>query len=323
MSAVRTGTIAVVGAGTMGAGIAQSFAQVGFDVLLVDSSPSALDRAASQMQSNLRLLAEFGIVSEDIQPTLDRVDLRENISDLESTADLRLVIESVPEDLEIKRGLFAALDGLDETVILASNTSSFTMSAIADGMKTAHRAVGLHYFNPPHIIPAVEVHRGSATSDDAIAMARQLVESTGKITIMVRKEIPGFVINRLTGALEREVDLLLDEGVVSPEDLDKAVKASLGFRLACLGPMEAEDMIGLDVAARVSGNIFKILSNATEPSPDLVEKVKRGELGVKSGRGWYDYPDDSKEAIVTERNARLLRQLALFKGESDDEGNQP
>jgi 3-hydroxyacyl-CoA dehydrogenase len=139
---------------------------------------------------------------------------------------------------------------------------------------------------------------------------------------MVQKEVPGFVINRLTGALEREVDFLLDEGVVSPEDLDKAVKASLGFRLACLGPMEAEDMIGLDVAARVSSNLFKVLSNATEPSPDLVEKVARGELGIKSGCGWYDYSGSSQATVLAERNTRLLHQLALFQHKNSDEGLQ-
>ena len=142
----------------------------------------------------------------------------------------------------------------------------------------------------------------------------------GKKPILVRKEIPGFIVNRLTGAMEREIDYLLDEGIVTPEDLDTAVKASYGFRLACLGPMEAEDMIGLDTVARASGNIFKVLSNKTEPSPLLLEKVDRGELGIKSGKGWYDYTGKTREEISDKINKRLLRQLALFNAHEKEGG---
>ena len=317
----QSGLVAVIGSGTMGAGIAQSFAQAKFNVLLIDASDDALDRARASIETNLGQLDEFGLVEGRIAENLGRIGFQQGTDVLARTAGLKLVVETIPEDLGLKRALFRELDGLPDTVILGSNTSSFTLSAITDGMKTAHRTVGLHYFNPPHIIPAVEVHRCPATTDETVAAARRIVESTGKISIIVRKELPGFVINRLTGAIEREIDHLLDEGVVSPEDRDKAVKASGGVRLACLGPMEAEDMIGLDIAARVSGNIYKVLSNATEPSPELVEKVQRGELGVKSGRVWYDYPENRVKSILEERNARLLRQLALFRSET--EGNEP
>ena len=316
-------SVAVIGAGTMGAGIAQSFAQAGFAVVLVDPSLAALERALEIIESNLAQLDDFGLVEGDIGSNLGRISSQQNNSELGRMQGLRMVVETVPEDLQLKRSVFADLDGLDDAVILASNTGSMTMSTIAEGMRSAHRTVGLHYFNPAHIIPAVEIHRGEATSDETVATARQLIERTGKIPVIVRKEVPGFVINRLTGALEREVDYLLDEGVVTPEDLDKAVKASFGFRLACLGPMEAEDMIGLDISARVGANLFRTLSNATETSPGLVEKVERGELGVKSGRGWYEYPDDRVQAILEERNARLLKQLAVFRSRADTKGDEP
>ena len=313
--------VAVVGAGTMGAGIAQSFAQAGYTVFLIDAAQSALDSALTLIDTNLEQLDEFDLIDGEPAAVLGRISVHEGTAVLSGAEDLRLVIETIPEDLELKRGLFAELDNLGDSVVLGSNTSSMTMTAITDGMRSAHRAVGLHYFNPAHIIPAVEIHRGAETSDDTVATARRLVESTGKISIIVRKELPGFVINRLTGALEREIDFLLDEGAVTPEDLDKAVKASLGFRLACVGPMEAEDMIGLDIAARVSSNLYKVLSNSTEPSPEIFEKVDRGELGVKSGRGWYDYPADSRDAILGERKARLLRQLVLYRKMNDGKGN--
>ena len=322
MNSHQSALVAVIGAGTMGAGIAQSFAQTGFRVFLIDEAQDALDRALALIETNLGQLIEFGLIEDDAGTILGRISAHEGVAALAGAEDLRLVVETIPEDLELKRALFAKLDELDESVIIGSNTSSMTKSAISEGMRSAHTAVGLHYFNPAHIIPAVEVHRGAETSDEAVAAARQLVESTGKISIIVRKELPGFVINRLTGALEREIDYLLDEGVVTPEDLDKAVKASLGFRLACVGPMEAEDMIGLDIAARVSSNLYKVLSNSTEPSPEIFEKVDRGELGVKSGRGWYDYPDDHRESILEKRKARLLRQLVLFHKAADDNGNE-
>ena len=140
-----------------------------------------------------------------------------------------------------------------------------------------------------------------------------LMIRTGKKPVMVQKTVPGFIINRLTGAMEREIDYLIDEGIVTPEDLDIAVKASYGFRLACMGPMAQEDLIGLDTSARVSANVFKLLSSKTEPSPVLLEKVKKGELGIKSGKGWYDYSGKTRDEVNDTINRRLLKQLALFR----------
>ena len=197
-------------------------------------------------------------------------------------------------------------------MIIASNTSSLTVTNMAADMRTPERLIGLHYFNPAHIIPAVEIHRGDRTDQAAVDVTMALMNRVGKKPVLVRKEVPGFIINRLTGAMEREIDYLLDEGIVTPEDLDIAVKASYGFRLACLGPMEAEDMIGLDTSARASGNIFPKLSNATDPSPGILEKVERGELGIKSGKGWYDYSGRTRESVLDANNRRLLRQLKLF-----------
>ena len=222
------------------------------------------------------------------------------------------VIEAVQEILEQKLDLFARLQAADPDLIIGSNTGSFTMDTLAEGLPRPDRLIGIHYFNPAHIIPLVEVHRGSACSDATYGETVRLLEVSGKKTVLVRVERPGFIVNRLMGALEREIDYLLDEGIVTPEDLDVAVKSSTGFRFACLGPMEVEDMIGLDIAATVSGRVFKGLSNATEPSPMLVEKVEKGELGIKSGKGWYDYSGRTREEVLKEKNAKLLPQLKLF-----------
>ena len=316
MDANRIQEVTVVGAGIMGIGIAHGFAQAGMQVNIVDLSSQALAHCRTQIASNLRTFAEFELLDEAPESILSRINTFETTELNDAVSNSGFVVEALPEQLQLKQTLFKQLDVLPPDIILASNTSSLTITEIGREMASAERLVGLHYFNPAHIIPAVEIHRGQATSDQSIETTLDLMTRIGKKPVQVRKEVPGFIINRLTGAMEREIDYLLDNGVVSPEDLDIAVKASYGFRLACLGPMEAEDMIGLDTAARASANIFPNLSNASKPSSQLLAKVDAGELGIKSGKGWYDYPADEVKASLDDTNRRLLRQLALFNAQS-------
>jgi 3-hydroxyacyl-CoA dehydrogenase len=259
------------------------------------------------------LFDEFKLLKELPSAILSRIELCASDNLAEAVLGCQFIVESVPEVLDIKKSIFAQLDAASPEVLVASNTSSFTMDKLTEGLTTCRRMLGLHYFNPAHIIPAVEIHMGKDTANDVVERTRALMLKIGKKPVIVQKTVPGFIINRLTGAMEREIDYLIDEGIVTPEDLDIAVKASYGFRLSCMGPMEQEDMIGLDTSARVSGNVFKVLSNKTEPSPILVNKVERGELGIKSGKGWYDYTGRSMEEIADKINRRLLKQLALFK----------
>lgn len=311
-SATDVNTVAVIGFGTMGIGIAQNFAEGGMKVHVIDRDDAALKRGTNTMAASLALAEAEGLVSSAAD-VLGRVATFQWDDFDAALADAQMVVETVPEVLEIKKEVFARLDKLPREVLIGSNTSSFTVSQMTGDMATADRVVGLHYFNPAHLIPAVEIHHGTETSDAAIDAVSAVMTAVGKVPVRVRKEIPGFIINRLTGALEREIDLLLDQGIVSPEDLDAAVKASLGFRLACIGPMEAEDFIGLDTAYRVSNNVFKGLSNATSASPDLGEKVARGELGVKSGKGWYDYTKRETTEVFATRDRKLMNQLALYR----------
>lgn len=319
-SATHLKTIAVIGFGTMGQGITQNFAEAGLQVHAVDRDPSTFESGRSQILANLEIAKTHGLV-DDPEKIIDCISCFEWEKLSDALDGAQLVIETVPEVLEIKKEVFAALDYLPEHVLIGSNTSSFTISQMTDGMKTAARVVGIHYFNPAHVIPAVEIHHGKDTSKSAIDKVMSMMEGVGKVPVRVKKEIPGFIINRLTGALEREIDLLLDEGIVSPHDLDAAVKASLGFRLACIGPMEAEDLIGLDTAYRVSNNVYKGLSNATEASTELGEKVERGELGVKSGKGWYDYKGIPLSETFAKRDKKLLAQLALYRASQIDRSN--
>jgi 3-hydroxybutyryl-CoA dehydrogenase len=307
-----TEKVLIVGAGTMGEGIAQSFAQHGMRVRLVDVKDEVVDRALGQVGQNVEQFREFGLITEPAGRVMERVDGLVT-GDMAAAVDgCTYVIEAVPENLDLKRDLLTRLQAAAPDLVIGSNTGSFTMDTLAEGLPRPDNLIGIHYFNPAHIIPLVEVHRGTECSDAAYATTIRLLEASGKKTVLVRVERPGFIVNRLMGALEREIDYLLDEGIVTPEDLDVAVKSSTGFRFACLGPMELEDMIGLDIAATVSGRVFKGLSNATEPSPMLLEKVEKGELGIKSGRGWYDYTGRTREEVLKEKNARLLPQLKLF-----------
>jgi 3-hydroxybutyryl-CoA dehydrogenase len=312
MSAMNREKILVVGTGTMGEGIAQTFAQNGFDVRLVARREEPLVRALSQMRQNVKQFIEFDLIHETVDQVVGRVEGMVTTDMVQAVEGCSYVVETIREVLDDKRNLLAAIQAANPNVVIGSNTGSMTVDSLAEGMPNPGNIIGIHYFNPGHIIPLVEIHRGSETSDAAFEETKRLMEASGKKTVLVRKERPGFIVNRLMGALEREIDYLLDEGIVTPEDLDTAVKASTGFRFACLGPMEVEDMIGLDIAMVVSGRVFKGLSTATEPSPILVEKVNRGELGIKSGKGWYDYSGKTREEVLEEKNRKLLPQLKLF-----------
>lgn len=315
-------TVAVIGFGTMGQGIAQNFAEAKAIVRVVDRNTDAWPAGRKQILANLQIAKSHNLLEDEPADVVNRIT-GFSWDDLNKATDgCTLVVETVPEILNAKKEVFAALDKLPEDVLIGSNTSSFTVSQMTEHMATASRVAGMHYFNPAHVIPAVEIHHGEKTTDKTIDTIMSIMHSIGKVPVRVRKEIPGFIINRLTGALEREIDLLLDEGIVSPHDLDAAVKASLGFRLACIGPMEAEDFIGLDTAYRVSNNVYKGLSNATEASEELGEKVERGELGVKSGKGWYDYTGIPLSETFAKRDQKLLAQLALYRAAQNPKGEE-
>jgi 3-hydroxyacyl-CoA dehydrogenase len=309
----ETQQIVVIGAGNMGEGIVQSFAQAGRTVKVLARRRETLDKCRQQIDTNLKLFAEFQLLEETVEVIRSRVTYIPMAELSEAIRGCHFVVETIPEVLADKKELFGKLEGCDPDVILASNTSSITITTLTEDMKTAYRVVGTHYFNPAHIMPLVEIHRGKHTSDEVVQTTTDLMLQVGKKPVLVKKEIPGFIVNRIQGAIFREIGYLLDEGIASPEDIDMAAKAMYGFRLSCIGPMEADDMIGLDTSARVSANLFKILSNRTEPSATLLEKVNRGELGIKTGSGWYNYGGRTRAQVLDEINRRLLKQLVLFR----------
>ncbi len=309
---MSTEKILVVGTGTMGEGIAQTFAQNGFDVRLVARREEPLTRALGQIDQNVRQFIEFGLIEESAETVTGRIEGMVTTDMAVAVEGCNYVVETVRENLDDKRALMGSIQAVDPDLVIGSNTGSMTVDSLAEGMPKPENIIGIHYFNPAHIIPLVEVHRGSRTSDAAHELTQRLMEQSGKKTALVRKELPGFIVNRVMGAITREIHFLLDEGVCTPEDLNTAIKSSTGFRFACLGPMEVDDMIGLDICATVSGRVFPGLSNATGPSRLVVEKVEKGELGIKSGKGWYDYSGRTRAEVLEEKNRALLPQLKLF-----------
>ncbi|MGQ0796547.1 MAG: 3-hydroxyacyl-CoA dehydrogenase family protein [Methanobacteriota archaeon] len=280
--------IAVIGAGTMGAGIAQACAAAGFDVSMRDIEQRFVDAGFRRIREPLARRVEKGRMTQaDLDGILSKikgtVDLREAV------AGAQIVIEAILEKADLKRDLFAELDHLcPPDVVLASNTSSLSITEMANATRRADRVVGMHFFNPAPVMKLVEVIRGSETSDGTIRLIRDLCGKLGKEPVEVR-ESPGFVVNRLLVPMMNEAFNLLQEGVASARDIDKAMK--LGTNMP-MGPFELADYTGLDIGLDVMEVLFRETGDPKfRPSPLLRKYVRAGRLGRKSGRGVYDYGD--------------------------------
>jgi 3-hydroxybutyryl-CoA dehydrogenase len=277
--------VAIVGAGTMGHGIAQVAATQGFEVRLYDESSEALGAAKSGIELTLdKGLARGVVTREQKEETLARIAFVDTLE--EAVKGCRVVIEAVPEDPTIKRVVFERLDELvPATTILASNTSALSITKIGSWTQHRERVIGLHFFNPPDRMPLVEVVRGLTTGDKTVDRARRFCRQLGKETIVVADR-PGFATSRLSATIGNEAWYMYMEGVASPEEIDKAVKLALGFPM---GPFELGDLIGLDVRLSVLRYLHETLGERYRPCPMLVEYVEAGFLGRKTGRGVYEY----------------------------------
>ena len=301
--------VAVIGAGLMGHGIAQEFAVAGYEVALNDVSEERLARAIEAMRANLRQLADLGLVSpERAAAAPDEVRATSDLAAAAGDADV--VIEAVFEDLPLKQRLFADPDRLaPPRAILASNSSSFMPSALAAATGRPDRVLVAHYFNPPHLLPLVEVVRGPQTSDETVATMAALLRQIGKRPAIIEKEAPGFVGNRLQLALFREALAIVEAGIASPEDVDVVVKNGFGRRLAAAGPFEVFALAGLDLVLAVAEQLIPEIDSRPEVPALLRETVARGELGVKTGKGFYTWTPEEGEAL-RQRVARALVYIA-------------
>ncbi len=306
-------SVAVIGAGIMGAGIAQVFAQAGHPVRLQARRRETLEAALARIRANHEgLVAQGLLTAEDAGAARDRIRLTQELG--EGLAGAGFVSENIPERLEAKQALFAEMDRLvPSSTILSTNTSSLPITKIAQATHASGRVVGMHWFNPPHLIPLVEVIRGERTDGRTFEATYRLAQAIGKVPIRVEKDIPGFVANRIQRALEREVFYLDRIGACTREDLEVALKHGLGFRWSVAGPYELADLAGIETFSAVASFLFPELSRDTEPPPLFAELVSRGRLGAKTGAGIYDYGPGDVDRILARRNAMLIDFIKILK----------
>jgi 3-hydroxybutyryl-CoA dehydrogenase len=284
--ALQIKTIAVIGAGTMGRGIAHVAALGGYRTVLEDLIPASLRKAESEIRTNLDKAVELGKVSAgDAAAALGRIEYAGSVEEAAREADL--VIEAVPEEMESKIEIFTLLDKICRPgTILASNTSSLSVTEIASVTYRAKKCVGMHFFNPVHKMKLLEVVRALETDDETIAAAAEVGKRMGKEVVVI-KESPGFITSRVNAMIGNEAFYMLAEGIASASDIDKALKLGLNHPM---GPFELVDLVGLDTRLHILEYLHKTLGEKYRPAPLLVQYVKAGRLGRKSGRGVYEYP---------------------------------
>jgi 3-hydroxybutyryl-CoA dehydrogenase len=291
-NAMQVKKVIVVGSGLMGSGIAQVCAQAGIQVLLNDVSREALDKAIKNIEWSVGKLIEKGKLAEKKEAIIDRITA---ITDLGPVKDIDLAIEAVFEQLDLKQQVFQKLDQLCTAhTLLASNTSAIPISDLAAVTHRADKVLGLHFFSPVPMMQVVEVVKGMATTEDSARAGRDFVEKIGKEPVTVNRDVPGFAINRINCPSTIEAMNLVEQGVVSVEDVDKGVRLGLGRKM---GIFETGDMVGLDVTHGALTAMYNETGDSRWYPPLLLRrKVKAGHLGRKTGRGWYQYnPDGSKK----------------------------
>jgi 3-hydroxybutyryl-CoA dehydrogenase len=314
--------ITVLGAGIMGHGIAQSFLMGGYPVRLYDIKESILDTAKAHIEESLGLFRQFDLIAEpDIDPALQRLSTTTDLKGAVEGSDF--IVEAAPEDLSLKQGLFQQVESLcSKDTIIATNTSSLTLKDIGARVKDKERLVITHWFNPPHIVPTVEVVKAERTSDETMETTYELLAKIRKLPVKIYQELPGFVVNRIQVAMVREVFDLYEKGVASAEDIDKAVKGSFGFRLASIGPLLTADLGGLELWLKVAENLLPQIQSSTDPPKALQSLVSHGHFGIKTGKGFYDYAVDfSKaelDAAVQKRDREFLNRLKQLYWDKED-----
>jgi 3-hydroxybutyryl-CoA dehydrogenase len=289
--------IAVVGAGLMGHGYAQEFAQAGYQVQLHSHSEESLRKAMMNIQRNLRMLIGMGLITTQ---QADAVPAKIHTTTVlkDAVEDVDLVIESVYEDLELKKRVFRELDTLcPQHTILVSGTSTLPLSELQSATNRPDRVLLANYSNPPYLVPLVEMMRNERTSDETVTTVYDLLTKIGKRPVVIQREVPGFVANRLQGALLREALWLVQRGFVTPRDVDTIIKAGIGRRWSVAGPFEVFELAGWDLVLAAGSSLLPFLESSSEWPPILKQKVDQGELGVKTGKGFYEWTPESAEEL--------------------------
>ncbi len=292
---------AVIGTGTMGPGMGAVLERAGIEVALYDVSEEALERARGGLDLARGVLERLGGDAGEGGDVRFESDL---VAALEGA---EIVLEAVPEKLELKHEVFAEFERhVGDDAILSSNTSGIPITKIAENLEHPERVVGMHWSNPPQLIPMIEVIPGDRTSEETIATAKALIERLGYRASMLNKEVPGFVENRVLYAIMRECLALVDEGVIDADELDLNVKWGIGYKLAVIPPMQLLDVAGLDIYESVAGYLNSELSTEAGVSETITRLTDEGKLGIKAGGGLFEYSDDELAELPAKRAAALV-----------------
>ena len=304
LDAPSQANVVVVGGGTMGSDVAVVYLRASSQVYIVESNTSLHETIRLKVLQNLENIEK----AENIK----KLAIVPHINDIDWTS-INLMVECIPEKLSIKQDLFKALASLaPEHAILASNSSSFPISQIAEGLETQERMIGLHFFMPAHIVPLAEVVLGPKT-DSSVALAlSNFLQRCGSVPILVRKDVPGFIGNRLQHALAREAYSLIQEGIATHEDIDNAVRFGFGFRYIAAGPIMQKEHAGLEVHAAAAATIYPSLSNVSTPPAVLADKPKNGTIGMKTGEGFYQWTPETIKAERERYDEALRKGLEIL-----------
>ena len=311
-----TTRLAVVGAGEMGRGIAQKFATEGINVDLVDVNKKTLNNSIKIIKQNLKILEEAKyLTKKQSSQVLPRINL---VTNLEDISDVDFVIESIPESIELKRSLFKKLDIIcSKHTILSSNSSAISISKIGEVTNRPDRVIGCHWVSPPYLIPLVEVIRGQETSDETLNTCIDLLKKAKVVHAVCQKDIPGFIINRMQRVIQNDALDLVERGIASLEDVDNIFWLALGIRFALNGPLKTNDLT-VDKTVSLYGCDFMFKETGDprfKASSLLREKVKNGELGIKTSRGWYDYGKSSFADLKMKRDINLAKLITFMRKE--------
>jgi 3-hydroxybutyryl-CoA dehydrogenase len=306
---VNAPRVAVLGTGMMGPGIAVTMALASHDVTLFGRTPESVQRGLDAIDRCFDLLHGEQLVTGDAASAARRRVA--GSTDLAgAVGGATFVFESVAEDLELKRELFAEVERLSGAdTILASNTSGLPITRIAERMKCPERAATTHFWNPPHLMPLVEIVKGDQTSEETIGRLHDVLSRAGKRVVVVRRDVPGQLGNRLLHALFREAFHMVQEGVATVEDVDTALRFGPGLRFPAYGLLEHADMVGLDMMLSIESYLFGALSNMDQPPPFVRDLIARGDLGAKTGRGLYDWTQRSAADVLAGRDKFLVERL--------------
>ncbi len=301
--------ITVIGTGMIGPDISLACTMAGYAVTMVGRREASLEKGLARYGKNLRNLVAAGLYSEaEAERVRSRLATSTDAEEAVGNADF--LFEGIVENLETKQKLFARLERhCPERTLMASSTSGLSPNDIGAGMRRRDRMLVMHFWNPPYLVPLVEVLAGEQTSPQVVELSLAFLRGLGKEPVLLKKDVPGHIGNRLQHALFREAIHLVQEGVATAEDIDRVILSSLGPRYSMIGPMEYMDSVGLDLQVAVQSYLFRSLADDKEPQPLLMERYRQGHFGAKSGRGFHDWSARSLEEMTSRQNRRFIDRL--------------